>query len=202
MSCASNVDLANRLRQLAAQLSQDDPRRLAAYSAARSIADHLAIIRTDRDARSVPRVGPAILKMLKQLGVPDSRDNADQLYIQGAESILKKRRVEDKAKTTRNSRTLDVNRRIARDLREIAQQRDDHTRFSLNRAAASVEAWPTELGTLPHLVAVPNVQLYTARLVIESIFRRPLTCEEQAFAKGAETQSARLKAHCRKASQA
>ncbi len=192
MACARNADLAASLRQLAAQLSQDDPRRLAAYSAARNIADHPNIIRTDRDARSVPRVGPAILKMLKQLGVQASHDSADQLYIQGAESILKKRRVEDGDKMMRSSCTLDANRRIARDLRELAQRRDDHTRFSLNRAAGAIEAWPTELKTLPQLVAVPNVQLYTARLVIESSFRRPLTHEEQAFAEGAENQSARL----------
>jgi len=192
MACSSNAELATGLRQLAAQLRQDDPRKLAACSAARNIADHPDIIRTDRDARSVPRVGPAILKMLKQLGVQDSRDSADQLYLQGAESILKKRRVEDRAETTRSSRALDTNRRIACDLREIARRRADHTRFSLNRAAAAVEAWPTELKTLPQLVAVPNVQLYTARLVIESTFQRPLTREEQAFAEGAENQSARL----------
>lgn len=201
MSCAGNADLADRLRQLAAQLSQTDPRRLAAYSAARNIAEHPCIIRTDRDARSVPRVGPAILKMLRQLGIQGSRDSADQLYIQGAENILKKRCVQDMSPMTRSACGLDANERIARDLREIAQRRDDHTRFSLNRAAATVEAWPTELKTLPQLVAAPNVQLYTARLVIESIFRRALTCEEQAFAEGAGNQQARLQARCHRAPQ-
>ena len=197
MACSSNSALAAGLRQLAAQLSQDDPRKLAAWTAARNIADHPDTIHTDRDARSVPRVGPAIVKMLKQLGVQDSCDSADQLYIQGAESILKKRRMEGRAKMMRSSCALDANRRIACDLREIAQRRDDHTRFSLNRAAAAVEAWPTELKTLPQLVAVPNVQLYTARLVIESTFQRPLTREEQAFAEGAENQLARLQPrHC------
>jgi hypothetical protein len=201
MSCVGNADLADRLRQLAAQLSEADPRRVAAYSAARSIAEHPDIIRTDRDARSVPRVGPAILKMLKQLGIQGSRDSADQLYIQGAGSILKKRCVQDRAQMARNACGLDANKRIARDLREIAQRRDDHTRFSLNRAAATVEFWPTELKTLPQLIAIPNVQVYTARLVIESIFRRALTCEEQAFAEGAENQQARLQARCRQAPQ-
>ena len=81
MAWSSNAELATGLRQLAAQLSQDDPRRLAAYSAAWNITDYPDIICTDRDARSVPRVGPAILKMLKQLGVQDSRDSADQFYI-------------------------------------------------------------------------------------------------------------------------
>jgi len=201
MACGRNVELATSLRQFATQLSQDDLRRLGAYSAARNIENHPDAIRTDRHARSVPRVGPAILKMLKQLGVQDSRDSADQLYIQGVESVFKKYRVEDKAKMTRSSCTLDANRRIARDLREIAQRRDDHTRFPLNKTATAIEAWPTELKTLPQLVAIPNVQLYTARLIIELTFRRPVTCEEQAFAEGAENQSARLQPRRCQASQ-
>ena len=196
-----NAELAAGLRQLAEKLAQDDPRRLAAHSAARNIADHPIAIRTDKDARAVPRVGPAILKMLKLLGVRNSQDGDDQLYIQGAETILKKRRMEENATAMQPSHVLNANWRIAKHLREIAQCRSDHTRFSLNRAAAAVETWPAELKTFPQLVAVPHVQLYTAHLIIESMFKRTLTREEQAFADGAANQSARLQQGRRQPSQ-
>ena len=183
MACACNVDLAAKLKQLASQFSKDDRRKLAACAAARNIAEHPLPIHTADDARAVSRVGPVILKLLKNFGVEDPRASGHRCHSPGTESDCKKHRTQDKtAEMSQPTSVPDFNLRLASDLRKMAT--DHPIRLAI---ADAVQKHSEELKTLQKLSCVSFVRMQDARFIIESVIKRELTPAEKAFADGVES---------------
>jgi len=184
MACACNVDLAANLRELASQLSQDDPRKMAAYVAARNIAEHSAPIHTAEDAAGIPRVGPVVLKMLQGFGIESMRSAFKRGCSPEAQSTLRKRRMQTTAsEMPQPSRVSNFNRQLASDLRKMAP---NHPSFLLNAVADAVQDRAEDAGTLQLLMSVPYVRPRSARFIVDSVFKRKLTPSEKAFVEGIE----------------
>ena len=184
MACACNVDLAADLKALASQLSPDDPRKRAASAAARNIAKYSAPIRTAEDAAFIPRVGPAVLKMLERFGIESIRSTLKRGCSPEAESILRKRRVQTTvSEMPRPSGVSEFNRNLAADLRKMAP---GHPSPLLGAIADAVQDRPQDAGTLQLLMSVPYVRPRSARFIVESVFKRQLTPAEKAFAEAVE----------------
>jgi len=82
-------------------------------------------------------VGPAVLKMLRSLGVKDSLAGADRPCSQGMESALKKHRAQiAPTEVLQPSGVPDFNQRLARDLRKMAP---DHPAYFLDSIADDLE---------------------------------------------------------------
>ena len=184
MACACNVDLAASLKERASQFSQDDPRKMAAYAAARNIAEHPAPIHTAEDAAVIPRVGPVVLKMLRSFGIESTHSGVTRGCSPEAQSTLQKRR----AQTTASEMPLlsfvsHFNRHLASDLRQMAPE---HPSFLLNAIADAVQDRPEDARTLQLLMSVPHVRPRSARCIVKAVFKRNLTPAEKAFVEGIE----------------
>ena len=181
-----NQEIARGLRQRAHELPPGDRKRYALFIAAKNIESHHAAIETDKQAREVKRVGPAVVNELMGLGVKASSSKRDRLYIEGANMVLPTKRHQlATVQTTQPLLNCEFNAGIALSLRKVAERKDGGFRAAILTAAKRIAQWPTELDTIQKCMAVPGVKASLATMIITEVVCRELHEDEKAFLKGA-----------------